>query len=154
MTGSGNAVTFTKGSDKFSIALKATASVANSAYSKTFTIYAVDGTPSFGNVIGISDADGADVFASTSSLTTAKENPELKAQIDVAVATALNVALGRQNASTLAGGAATLDFDGSGTIELSEYRIFKLMVDGAVGFDVDTVKTAIEAGNANALMAE
>lgn len=54
----------------------------------------------------------------------------------------------------LRAGAATLDFDGSGTIELSEYRIFKLMVDGAVGFDVDTVKTAIEAGNANALMAE
>lgn len=154
LTGSDNAVTFNTGSGKFSIALKATASVANSAYSKTFTIYAVEGTPSFGNVIGISDADGADVFASTSSLTKAKENPELKAQIDVAVATALNVALGRQTAETLAGGAATLDFDGSGTIELSEYRIFKLMVDGADGFDVDKVKTAIEAGNANALMAE
>lgn len=154
LTGSGNAVTFNTGSGKFSIALKATASVANSAYSKTFTIYAVEGTPSFGNVIGISDADGADVFASTSSLTTAKENPELKAQIDVAVATALNVALGRQTAETLAGGAATLDFDGSGTIELSEYRIFKLMVDGADGFDVDTVKAAIEADNTNALIAE
>lgn len=154
LTGSGNVVTFNTGSGKFSIALKATASVANSAYSKTFTIYAVEGKPSFGNVIGISDANGADVFASTSSLTTAKENPELKAQIDVAVATALNVALGRQTAETLAGGAATLDFDGDKTIALSEYRIFKLMVDGADGFDVDTVKAAIAAGNVDALSAE
>lgn len=142
LTGSGNTVTY-NGTGMAS--LKATASVANSAYSKTFTIYAYTAVPSFGNVTAITNEGGEDVFASTALLAAAKEVPELQTKLNEAVAVALNVVLGRQDAASIAGGADTLDFDKDGTVELSEYRIFKLMVDGAEGFDVDTVKAAAAA---------
>ncbi len=105
---------------------------------KTETIYFIPaGTKiSFGNVIAIAAADGTDAFAEE-NFEEYKNTPEaLEAQT-----VALNVVLGRQGKNTIAQQEETLDYDQSGTITLSEYKIFRYMMLGKSGYSWNDVQS-------------
>lgn len=92
---------------------------------------------SFGNLDLISDSNGKDVFASSTDLEaaalTATQMTGIKAE-------ALNYALDRRTPDTAINSA--IDYDLNGDVTLSEYRMLKLMFEGAEGFGADDMVNA------------
>ena len=117
-----------------------TTSISSTAgISKTETIYFIpkDAKISFGNVTAIATTGGKDAFAEE-NFEEYKNAPEaLEAQT-----VALNVVLGRQGKNTIAQQEETLDYDQSGTITLSEYKIFRYMMLGKPGYSWSDVHGA------------
>ncbi len=89
---------------------------------------------SFGNLDLISDSNGADAFASSTALSNAALT---ETQMTGIKAEALNYALDRRTPDAAINSA--VDYDLNGDVTLSEYRMLKLMFEGAEGFGADNM---------------
>lgn len=117
-----------------------TAKVGNVEKQSTIAIVPSTTKVAFGNLELLSTENGADAFADDNVYKTVIEAN--KTTIDAGLVTALNLALGRVSTTDMEQYMKdALDYDGDGKITLAEYRVFKLLTDGAEGFTPSAIKT-------------
>ena len=130
--------TITLNDNVFAAKVTVTASVGmNGQVTDTKDIYLVKDSSkniSFGNLDLISDSNGADAFASSTALSNAALT---ETQMTGIKAEALNYALDRRTPDAAINSA--IDYDLNGDVTLSEYRMLKLMFEGATGFGADNM---------------
>ncbi len=126
--------------NKFAAKVEVSAKVGNVAVAENKVIYLVanpDTLISYGNMDLKSSTDGSDAFATTDKLNgldlTEADKVSLKAQ-------GLNHVL--RNTTPVKAIQSSLDYDMDGTITLSEYRMFKLMLEGSTDFTPEKLNDA------------
>lgn len=111
----------------------------NGAEGKTSYIFFVkDGvTLGFGNVFGIINDAGKDVFADDGTFEAALTNSTLSAEFETARAKALSIVLGKADKNSIAKSDETLNWNYDEEIALSEYNIMRHMLKGSEGYSPD-----------------
>lgn len=107
---------------------------------KTVYVKNTDGNIAFGNLELIASNGTEDAFADDTTLSAAKADATTSAKIEASRVEALNYALGRTTPEEAIKSA--IDYDLSGEITLSEYRMFKLLLNGDSRFTAEALKNA------------
>lgn len=107
---------------------------------KTVYVKNTDDNIAFGNLELIASNGTEDAFADDTKLSAAKADTATSAKIEASRVEALNYALGRTTPEEAIKSA--IDYDLSGEITLSEYRMFKLLLNGDSRFTAEALKNA------------
>ncbi len=94
----------------------------------------------FGNLALISNAEGADAFTDDEKFSAALADAANKAAVELTRAEALNYVINNSQPNDVI--ASAIDYDGKDGITLSEYRMFKLLINGNTDFSASKISAA------------
>ncbi|MBD9010552.1 MAG: carboxypeptidase regulatory-like domain-containing protein, partial [Clostridiales bacterium] len=94
----------------------------------------------FGNLALISNAEGADAFTDDDKFSAALADAANKAAVELTRAEALNYVINNSQPNDVI--ASAIDYDSKDGITLSEYRMFKLLINGNTDFSASKISVA------------
>ena len=94
----------------------------------------------FGNLALISNAEGADAFTDDDKFSAALADAANKAAVELTRAEALNYVINNSQPNDVI--ASAIDYDSKDGITLSEYRMFKLLINGNTDFSASKISAA------------